>query len=87
MLYYNCQGAVAQESRGVHTSVSRGSKPLEYALSVETKPKATARGHAVNRRKKFAKPLDKLHIMWYNRIVKRRGREERNRREVGSLTG
>jgi hypothetical protein len=32
-LWYNkdSQGAVAQESRGVHTSVSRGSKPLEYA--------------------------------------------------------
>jgi len=29
-LWYNkdSQGAVAQESRGVHTSVSRGSKPL-----------------------------------------------------------
>jgi len=29
-MWYNkdSQGAVAQESRGVHTSVSRGSKPL-----------------------------------------------------------
>ena len=32
-LWYNkdSQGAVAQESRRVHTSTSRGRKPLEYA--------------------------------------------------------
>ena len=37
--------------------------------------------------KKFNKPLDKPHRVWYNKDTKRAGREERNCREVGSRTG